>query len=424
MDRILAVFRDIGAFFGALVAPIMRSFRQNSGLAAFSVVLAFGVWIVVSDAENPETTRVVPVDIPVEAVNVESDVAVDSVIPATIQVRVRVEEDVLETLTTADFEATVDLQGLNVGEFPLDVEVRSLTGRGGLRIEEVLPAGADVTVVQLALKSVPVEIDLVGDPPTGFTMLAPEPEARNAIVEGPQSRVSQVTKVTAPLNVESKTESINQAVRLEPRDARGTLITGVSVVPAVINVAVEITQEVFSAAVVVRPNIEGTPAEGYWVTGARVDPVTVTVTGSESFTRLISTISTEVIDITDAEGDIVRSVALEVPAGADEVLGGAGVTVAIVIRPLTGTATIQVPVTVENLGSDLSVVGSLPSIEVTLEGPQPDLAGLESGDVRATIDLDGKEVGQSDVDIEVSAPVGLTILNSSPDSVTVTLAQG
>jgi YbbR domain-containing protein len=155
MDRILAAFRDVGAMLGALVAPVLRSFRQNSGLAVLSVVLAFGVWIVVSNAENPETTRVVPVDIPVEPVNVESDVAVDSLVPAVIQVRVRVEEDVLDTLTAADFEATVDLQGLNVGEFSLDVEVRPLTGRGGLRIEDVLPAATEVTIVQLALKVCP-----------------------------------------------------------------------------------------------------------------------------------------------------------------------------------------------------------------------------------------------------------------------------
>lgn len=423
MDRLLAVFRDIGAVVVAIVTPILRSFRQNSGLAVLSVVLAFGIWIVVSDAENPETTRVVPVDIPVEPVNVESDVAVDSLDPTVIQVRVRVEEDVLDTLTAADFEATVDLQGLNVGELTLDVEVRPLTQRGGLRIEDVLPATTEVTIVQLALKSVPVEIDPVGNPPDGFTMSVPEPETDNVNVEGPQSKVSQVAKVTASLNVENKTEPIDQAVRLEPRNSRGTLITGVSVVPAVIKVTVDITQQTFSRPVVVSPVLSGSPAEGFVVTGLSVDPATVTVTGSESFIQLTSLIKTEPIDITDADSSVVRSVALAVPTGADEVLGELRVAVSITIRPLTDT-TIQVSITVQNLGSDLSIAGPLPTIEVMLEGPQPDLIDLEAGDVSATIDLEGKEAGQSEVDIEISAPSALEIREVSPDSITITLVEG
>ena len=48
--------------------PVARSLRQNGGLAVLSVVLAFGLWIFVTNAENPEQTRVVPVDLAVRPI--------------------------------------------------------------------------------------------------------------------------------------------------------------------------------------------------------------------------------------------------------------------------------------------------------------------------------------------------------------------
>ena len=63
MQQIASCFQETVLFLVALVRPTVRSLRDNKGLAALSVVLAFGLWIFVTDAENPTRTRVVPYDI-------------------------------------------------------------------------------------------------------------------------------------------------------------------------------------------------------------------------------------------------------------------------------------------------------------------------------------------------------------------------
>ena len=61
---------DAAVVIGALLRPAAKSVRENSGLAVLSVVLAFGLWIFVTDAENPEQTHRLDSDIPVRPVNV------------------------------------------------------------------------------------------------------------------------------------------------------------------------------------------------------------------------------------------------------------------------------------------------------------------------------------------------------------------
>src|SRR3990170_4684793 len=121
MEQIRRLFQEGGLFLLALVKPAARSVRENVGLAALSVVLAFALWIFVTDTENPTRTGVLPLDLTVEPVNVPADVALADEL-VTVRVRVRVAEDVWDSLTAADFEATVDLDGLSAGIYDLPVE--------------------------------------------------------------------------------------------------------------------------------------------------------------------------------------------------------------------------------------------------------------------------------------------------------------
>src|SRR3972149_2211469 len=116
MQQLMRAVRETALFLVALFRPAVRSVRDNSGLAVLSIVLAFGLWIFVTDAENPTRTRVLPVDIAVEPVKVPPDVAVANPLTA-VRARVRVADDVFDSLTAADFEATVDLDGLTVGVY-------------------------------------------------------------------------------------------------------------------------------------------------------------------------------------------------------------------------------------------------------------------------------------------------------------------
>jgi YbbR domain-containing protein len=416
-----AFFGEVAHFFAAVIRPAFRSLRDNTGLAGLSVVLAFGLWIFVTDAENPTRTKVLPVDIPVEAVNVASDVVVANDL-ASVRARISVEEDVFESLTSSDFEATVDLDGLTIGEYQPPVEVRRLTTRGGLRVEDVLPEKISVSLVARESKQIPVLINVTGEPATGYTMGAPEPEETEVSVSGPAEKIALVTQAVGSINVEGRTDPVDQAIRLEPRDDNGNLVEKLTLEPQLVNVVIEIEQTTFSRPVTVTPAISGAPADGYNVVGFSSNPATVIIRGDRASITEITTISTQPVDIEGDETDIVKSVSLQLPQGVS-VIGSPNVTVTVRIEPAQGTVRFGVPLTVKGLGIGLSVRDDLPTVEVTLKGALPDLLELTSSDVVASVDLTGKDAGTHSVKVEIALPDGVetTAATAEPSDVILVL---
>lgn len=65
----------------------------------------------------------------------------------------------------------------------------------------------------------------------------------------------------------------------------------------------------------VRPDLEGSPAEGYKVSDISVDPPRVRITGARSEVLRLSEVATETIDVTGATGTIEREVRVSAGPG-------------------------------------------------------------------------------------------------------------
>lgn len=420
MQNLTRVFLETLQFLAAVVRPMVGSLNDNRGLAALSVMLAFGLWIFVTDTENPTRTRVLPIDIAVQPISVPDDVAIGSDV-APVRLRITVADDVYDSLTAGDFEATVDLDGLTVGSYELPVTVKAFTSRGGLRIDDVLPEAVTVELAALTSKSVPVQIDVTGTPSPGFTMSLPVLDDETVLVSGPQEEVDEVSQVTATIDVTARTSSVDQAVRLTPRNDRGFLVQRVNLEPSIVGVSIDIEQERFARSVAVSVVTDGDPAAGYNVTSVSVDPPTVTVRGTESFITGTDSLDTQPVDIDGADETVVRSVSLDIPSGA-EVLGGAQVvTVTVTISPATSEFNFSVPITAANLGPSVSIAGALSSVAVKLIGPFPILSEVSPPDISATVDLEGLGAGTHSLTIEVAQLAGVTVARVTPQQITVVL---
>jgi len=420
MQRITRLFQDTLQLLIALARPVFGSLSDNRGLAALSVVLAFGLWIFVTDSENPTRTRVLPIDIAVQPINVPDDVAIASdIVP--VRLRITVADDVFDSLTAGDFEADVDLDGLTVGIYELPFNVKALTGRGGLLIDEPLTETVTVELAQLTGKSVPVQIDVTGSPASGFTMSPPVLDDDTVLVTGPQEEVDKVSRVTATIDVTARTSSVDQAVRLTPRTDRGFLVQRVNLEPSIIGVTIDIDQQRFSRSVAVSVVTDGDPAPGYNVVSVSVDPPTVTVSGTRSFISGTDSIDTQPVDIDGADATVVRSVSLDIPSGAEVIGGSQVVTVTVTIDPATSEFNFTVPVTAANLGPNVSIVGALPSVTVKLIGPVPILSEVSPADISATVNLDDLGAGTLSVEIEIAQLAGVTVATVTPEEIDVVL---
>lgn len=427
MRGLFGIFQETGLFLYSFVRGTYRSIRDNTGLAAVSVVLAFGIWIVVIEADNPTRTTVVPYDLVVEPINVPPTIAVVEPIGGPdlhLRVRVAVADDEFDSLTAADFRATVDLEGYGVGVYEeVPVTVRALTNRGGLRVESLTQDTVSVTLAQLTSKEVPVIPEVTGTLISGYSMSPPELEDRSVTVSGPQSEVDKVTQVTATIDVGGLSDDLDTAVRVDPRDARGTLIPGVQVDPRLVNVRIPIEQQKFTRSMAVSPIISDTPADGYNVVSVSVTPATVTVRGSEAFIAGTSSIPTDPITLDDASEDVVKTVSLDLPTGAEITGGVPVVTVTVRIAPAIGEYNFTIPVTVRSLGGGLAIQGAVPSVTVTLSGPLPDLQALGPGDIIAEANLDGRGAGAQAVPVELSVPDGISVSRVLPPEINLTLVE-
>ena len=419
MGRLRQLLSDVPHFLRTLVWPIATSVRTNVGLASLSIVMGFALWIFVTDTENPTRSGVLPIELAVESVNVPGDLALSGS-PVNVRVRVEVADDVWNTLSLADFKATLDLDGLQAGTYDLPVRVEPLTGRGGLRVTEVIPDTVPVELKSLFSKSVSASVSLEGAPPPGYEASIPELDAETVLVTGTQDRVTLVTQAVASLDLSGRTESLTQAVRLEPRDSRGFLVEGVSLEPSVMNVSVQIEQTQFSRALVISPTVVGTPAAGYDIVSLFADPAVITVFGPQSFVGETATIRTQPIDITGATKDVILTVSLDLPRDVS-VSGGTSVTVTVQIEPAQGRQTLGVTAVIVGLDPDLSVSGPLPLVEVVLLGELPDLREIRPNDIAATINLTGLKEGTHTVSVSISVPPEASVASVSPDEVEITL---
>ena len=419
MERLRRLLEEGLAFLRGLVWPTITSVRGNLGLAAFSVVLGFALWIFVTDTESPTRSGVLPFDLAVETVNVPGDLAL-AASPVNVRVRVKVADDVWGTLSAADFKGTVDLDGLQAGAYDLPVQVEPLTGRGGLRVTEVIPDTVEVELKSLFSKSVSVTPKLEGSPPKGYEAGTPEIDAETVLVTGTQDRVSLVNQVVARLDLSARTEDLTQAVRLEALDSRGNPVTEVLLEPSVVNASIEITQKEYSAPLAIRPTVTGSPATGFDVVSVSVDPAVAEVFGPPSFIAEAAAIRTQPVDISEAADDVVLTISLDLPPDVS-VSGGTSVTVTVEIEPAQGRRTLAVTAVAVGLDPGLGVSGALPFVEVELLGELPTLRALKPNDIAATINLTGLGPGAHTVNVSVSAPADTLVANVSPETVEVTL---
>jgi YbbR domain-containing protein len=419
MDRLRQLLEEAGALLRGVVWPVAASVRGNLGLAAFSVVLGFALWIFVTDTESPTRSGILPFDLEVEAVNRPGDLALATSL-VKVRVKVEVADDVWNTLSPADFKATTDLEGLQAGTYDQPVRVEALTGRGGLRVTQVIPATVEVDLRSLFSKSVPVNVKLEGSPAPGYEAGAPETDVETVLVTGTQDKVTQVSQVVAALDITGRTEDVAQAVRLDARDALDTLVDGVFLEPSVVNVSVKITHTEYSAPLAIRPTVTGSPADGYEVVSVSVDPAVATALGPPSFIAEAAALRTQPVDISGATDDVVLTVSLDLPPDVS-VSGSTSVTVTVVIDPSQGRRTLAVTAVAVGLDPSLSLSGALPFVEVELLGELPTLRDLLPNDIAATVNLTGLKAGTHTVKVTVSAPADAVVASISPETVDIKL---
>jgi len=373
-----------------------------------ALLMAMAVWILAVTNTDPVERRTYNRPVPIELIGQDASLVLTSNIPDQVTVTLSAPLSVWgSALNSANaVRAVVDLAGLSAGVH--QVPVRLQINARPVKVENFSPD--EITIQLEELVDAEFEITLIqpGNPPVGFDANTPILSARNVVVSGPTSLVTQVAEVRAVLDVSQERENIDREVALTAVDRNGQRVNGVSINPDSVNVKQEITQRGGYRNVSVKVITTGQIASGYRLTNISSNPLVVTVfsTDPDLVNILPGFVETVPLDLTDAEEDLEVSLALNLPAGVIAV-GESTIRVSVAISPIQGSVTLAgIPIEIIGSQPDLQVESSPDRVDVIFSGPLPTLDRLKISDIRVLIDLTNKTPGIYQVEplVEINIP--------------------
>ncbi|MFN0094850.1 MAG: YbbR-like domain-containing protein [Dehalococcoidia bacterium] len=395
------------------------------GLALVSIVAALAVWATVQDTDNPRVEGFAPATggVSVRALNVPDDFQVGDL--QTVRVRVDARKNDLQSLRPDDFEAEVDVTGVNPGAtegVPRPVTVQSR--RSGVRVLGVEPAQIPVILVPVTEKDVAVNVRVVGQPPAGYEAEgAPSVDPAIVTVRGRRELVESVASVDVDVNLAAaRDDTFETDAELVARTSDGNIVR-VQLSSTRARVAFRVTQVFSQRTLGIGPVLTGQPAPGYVVTSVTIDPPSVQLTGPKIIVDgLRGPLTLERHDLTGAQRSIVVTKAIDRPSNVS--LDRQTAVLRIDIQPIDCSAgataggcqgaTFYVAPEIGPSPPGLAVEPAVLTVQVRVSGPLPLLATLKPADLKATVTLTGATAGTREYAVKVTAPAGIRVDSAEP----------
>ena len=406
---------------GPVVKATVRWIISNVPLMVLSLILALLAWIVAVEEEDPTIEERYPQAIPIQPSQPPEGMVIVGDLNEQALVTVRVPRSVRNSLKVEDFTATVDLTGLNAGVHQVPVQVA--LNKQPSRVVLVEPAYVTLEVEPKGERTVPVRIQVEGEPALGYLMRAPIAATRQVTVSGPSTYVAQVAEAVTKVSVQDAKTDIEGEFKLQLWDSDGQSVSNVAWTPEAVKVHVPIELSGYYRALAIKVVLQGQIASGYHVTNISVEPPTITVFGApEVIAALPGFIETVPIDIEGAQANVIERPAINMPPNVSEIPGQQPLQVEISVEPIQSSRTMEVTPELQGLGPSLTATVSPETTQVILSGPLPLLETLEPDDVRVVLNLFGLSLGTHQIEpqpLQVVVPEGITVQSILPATVQV-----
>jgi len=392
----------------------MRRFAANFRTFLLALILGISVWISAVTSADPDEVRIFPNPIKLEVIGSDPSLIITSDIPEEVEVTLRAPSSVWEQLTALDnsVQATLDLSGLEAGEYIVNVQIRVL-----LRPYQIVLANPETVTVNLepfATRTLPIDISTSGIPAIGYQVGDVVIDPTKVVVSGPESLVNQATQARVFVNLDGVRENIEQSNTIQITDEENKIIKGLTITPETVQLTVPVSQQGGFRDVAVKVVVQGQQAAGYRVENISVFPPVVTVFASdpELVNALPGVVETQPLDLQDAEEDITTRLALNLPENVT-LVGAQTVQVTVGISPIQTSLTLSnKEITVIGLSEGLAAQVLPQTVDVIISGPLPVLDALSPQDVIVTVDVTGLEIGTHQLEPIVDVLVDNVLVES------------
>ncbi|WP_258358700.1 CdaR family protein [Moorella sulfitireducens] len=289
---------------------MLEHFRQDWIYRLLAVALAVILWIYVTGEQNPTGQKVVLV--PLETENLgEGLVVADR--PEEVQVRVEGRKATISNLLSRDVHAYVNLRDAKVGDnlLPVRVEVPE-----GVNVVHVNPGQVTIKIDKIEEVQLPVQVNLLGTPASGYRALEPVLKPSQVVVSGSAAILKSIGRVYVEAKIDQASGNFLAQLPVKLADQEGQpLQEWLTVSPQVIETFIPVVQDMPSKILPVRPQLAGEVAEGYTIDRIILQPEVVEVFAPYNHLASFDYINTAPINIAGATKNITVETNLEIPAG-------------------------------------------------------------------------------------------------------------
>lgn len=268
---------------------IFQSISRNWQIKTVMIIIATGLWIFVSLDQSrlgkfPGAIKIDTRNLASGTVAVLSDEYAELTIQAT--------ETKWQSLQPDQFDVYVDLKDLGTGTHEIAVKAESKVS--GVSIGSINPKKIIVNIEPVITRELPITVVIQGEPATGYIVGSYRANPVTATISGARTIVSSIDQITAEISLNGESGSLVRAVKLQ---VATKLNDNVTISPAEAEIEVSIAKSGRSRTVGVKPNIIGSPKEGYYVSAITITPSTITIEGDADTINAISSVDTQEINI-------------------------------------------------------------------------------------------------------------------------------
>lgn len=428
-----------------------RKITDNIPLKIMSVAVAVVVWLIVVNIDNPVGTNYYTLT-NVELINKEyvesSDTIGKMCMPEekqdSIRIAITTNKKIRDKIKVSDITATADLQqAVSLDTNPVMVPITVTCSVPGVTPNDikVTPQNLSVNLDEKETQEFVVNVSR-GDTKPGkdyeVGSLTANPE--KVRITGPKSLVNKIDKVNATISLDGNTQDFTQDVNLTIIDKNQEALSDSEMNSLRIenNAKVSVTARLWKIrqGVGISAGYVGSPASGYQVGTVTTVPDTISVAGSteglETLTQNDNTITipADSIDISGESKDVERKISLKdllpdnVKLTSDS-SEDVWVTVSILPEGSREFTLSTKDIEVKNKPDDLQVTFETAQIEIRIKSDTEDLDDLNTEtDIKASIDLKGKEEGNYKVPVILSLPDGYETVEDVSTEVVISSGTG
>ncbi len=402
---------------------------NNLLLKILSLVIAFLVWLIVVNADNPimtESFAVSDVQLLNEAyIDADGKMCMQDEEQEPVRVTIKAERKVLDRISASDIRAVADLQqAVSLDTDPVMVPITALCDGISPENIQVTPRNLSLHVEDKDTQEFVVNVTTNNTrPDRGYEVGTLSSNPEKIKITGPVSLINKIDRVNAAVDVSDASEDVTEETEVTVIDKNGEQFSDADL--SYLNVSkVYVTARLWKVKsdVRIRAEYSGTAAEGYAADSVSTTPNVISVAGSDAALEALEEqnntiwIPAEAVDISGKSSDYEEKInisdylpeGLKLTADSSEDL-----FIRVNILP-EGSTVCEVPtkdIVVENAPDEMQVTFDTAMIEVRIKKTDDDLDDLTENDIRASIDLDDTDEGSYELPVEISLPEGYELVD-------------